>query len=488
MRVWILPLFALGLAGQEAERPMVRGVVVEAGSGAAVEGVEIRCGSAAAKSGSDGKFEFERPQTGCAQAVARKAGYLLRVVRIGTNTGALTIAMQRASVLRGMVVDEEKQPVANADVGVFTLGKMNGRPATVSFRSTRSDATGSFVFGDLRAGTYYLRVAAGLGKITLDRGKPEGVSAVRTYYPGASDLTGALPLSLGVGEELRDVRVELATQETFCVRAQLGGSEEEATRMVFLREKGVGMDWTIADGTVARKSKIRYCGLSPGPYLLTSGTKQAIESLVEFTVVDEDVDLGELPPVASLKLEGSVRSKGEAVEGVKFGLRHVDRNSREPEHTQASSDAEGKIEWASLLPGKYWLEAWNLPKGSYVERAEARGRDVWRHPVEASEGPIEVTLGWGTGDLTVAVEGKETALVVVQRLDCGENEPDCEFIRATNETGRARFSELRPGRYQVVAIPERDEHLWHMRKFPSRWERVEVPVRGSAQVAVKLRD
>jgi len=331
-------------------------------------------------------------------------------------------------------------------------------------------------------------VAAGLGKITLDRGQPEGVSAARTYYPGASDLAGALPLSLGVGEELRDVRVELAAQETYCLRAQLGGSGEEATRMVFLREKGAAMDWTIADGTVARKSKIRFCGLSPGRYFLTSGNKLAIESLVEFTVVDEDVDLGELPPVTSWKLEGSVRSKGEAVEGVKFSLRHVDRSLREPEDTRAVSDSEGRFEWSSLLPGKYWLEAWDLPKGSYVERAEVRGKNVWGHPVEAGEGPMEVTLGWGTGDLTVSVEGKETALVIVQRQECGENEPDCEFIRATNETGRAIFSELRPGRYQVVAIPERDEHLWHMRKFPSRWERVEVPVRGSAQVAVKLGD
>ena len=178
----------------------LKGVVVDDQTGKPVSGASVSLRSLAAESGGggmfgsflaregrtrragtndNGEFELDRLEAGQYELVATGKGEYspsepLRVTVLQDRVEAgLVLKLQAALVLRGVVVDETGQPVAEARVVAQPAGKSLGRDAS----SDRSDAQGAFELKGLGAGTWDLvasandRASSRVSGIKLERGK-----------------------------------------------------------------------------------------------------------------------------------------------------------------------------------------------------------------------------------------------------------------------------------------------------------------------------
>ena len=134
-------------------------------------------------------------------------------VRDDETLKGVNLQLPRGSVITGHLVDEDGEPMVGVDVRVLRHAYRQGERRLISTARDVSDDRGLFrVFG-LEPGTYYVsataRAAGGRGRLRrgVARGGEieESTGYAPTYYPGVTSMNEAVPVTVGIGEEVTNV-------------------------------------------------------------------------------------------------------------------------------------------------------------------------------------------------------------------------------------------------------------------------------------------
>ena len=196
--------------------------------------------------------------------------------------------------------------MSNLRVIAMVYEYRTGGRQLVSRSSTTTNDLGEYRLFGLIAGKYFLR--------TDQRNTPGGGDIYpATYYPGATDASGATPLELGAGQELRDKDLVLYRTHGWTVRGKVAMPPGASRITVSLDENG--MTSTGVDETTGA---FELRGVAPGAHIVTAyggagGKTYRARQPIQVTASDIDGVELHLVPFADLKgvlrIEGATRIK-----------------------------------------------------------------------------------------------------------------------------------------------------------------------------------
>ena len=238
----------------------------------------------------NGRYQFTDLQDGRYTVTVSKAGFITLAygqkhprqpalpiqVDAGRPLVNVNIALPRGSVITGQVVDEDGEPMTRALVQVLRYGYRQGLRQIEPAGTDQTDDRGQYRVFDLEPGEYFVSVTLPRRRGGIGAGGPGGRGArggrggrggggffgafdveapnatglAPSYYPGVTMLREAVPLTLGLSQEMAGVN--FAAQ---LVRmARVGG-------MVF------GPDGSPARGTQVLLTSSEVMGRRPGSTL-----------------------------------------------------------------------------------------------------------------------------------------------------------------------------------------------------------------------------
>lgn len=241
----------------------------------------------------DGSFEFVNLPPGPITIAVEKATYLAtryptpgrtirsnmrpRMLGDGQALDNVIIPMFHGASISGRVLDANGDLVDSAQVNVLRM-PASGRPGQPMQRGgTSTDDRGEFRIGRLDAGTYLLNVRGGRGGGETTAGSPPPtLQPVPTYYPSATSLEQAQPITLEKAQSITDIDVVLVEVLPGVVTGTLtmskGAGLESSNAWVNARQvtsdAGRGYYGGFVTGTSVRPDGTFRLVLPPGEYQL----------------------------------------------------------------------------------------------------------------------------------------------------------------------------------------------------------------------------
>jgi hypothetical protein len=399
-------------------------------------------------------------------------------VDAGATLDKIDLAMPRAGIISGRVIDETGEPVAGVQVWIMRSEFYRGRRRLVPVTSSaRSDDTGHYRAFGLQPGNYL--VVAMLRDTWVagpDRKKVFGYAP--TFFPSTATAAEAQRVSLAAGKEASSIDIALvampaSTISGTAVRADgtpLGGAS------VSLQQNITGPTSssfsTVASARSEPDGSWRFRDTAPGEYEVSISTTNAegIREAATMPVVVSGVDVEGV----SLVVEGPVTLSGSLVteDGVPLpaGRPRVVADPIAPgaRPTQiVMGDDNGLVNSSGVFsykasPGRAVIQVWSLPSGWAVKSVEHNGREAVDHVIDIKSGPaldglkVVVTnrfptlTGRITDEKGVDAEGTAVLFPADEARWIGRN----ENIRQarTDQAGLFQMAAVAPGDYLVVAL------------------------------------
>lgn len=247
---------------------------------------------------SDGVYRLEGVPAG-KYRVAPAAPTLVRVdvnatdeitVAEGSTTEGIDFALSRGGVITGKITDSEGRPVIGERLSLKPLDKGRAPTDPQSFaaiagdRMYATDDRGIYRIFGLRPGRY--TVSAGQG-FNLSFFMSQHPKRVRTYYPGVTDETKAIPVEVRAGAETTSVDIQFsATDKGFIVSGRVLDSEKNtpiANAMVSYTKArpAIGkvdsadlldMVGGMGNTTTNDKGEFRFSSVAPGSYRIQASS------------------------------------------------------------------------------------------------------------------------------------------------------------------------------------------------------------------------
>jgi protocatechuate 3,4-dioxygenase beta subunit len=513
---------------------------------------EIRVQRATATD-AEGRYEFADLPAGRYTVSASKAGYVdgsygqTRVrepgkpVQLGDRQAIdrVDIALSRGGVITGRVLDEFGEPIPDVMVAPVRLTYTPaGRRAMPSGRAASTNDIGEFRLFGLAPGAYYISATSRTqnfalpmvinGSPTLARDDNRSGYAP-TYYPSATSIDGAQPLTIGAGETLPEVTISLmptrvANVSGFVYDEQGQPSGGGVTAMPLDDTTMVAMMGGNG-GPIRPDGSFVITGLAPGRYMLRAnigprggrggrggrGFNGPPEMAVATIVVNgEDVSGVRLQPLRAITLEGMLVVDPAAAGALNLRNVRIAATPTVP-GSPLSMIASGppptvNEDYTFELPvyqdTAITIRANGLPQGWMVRAVRQNGADVTDGFTLTSQsgGRLEVDLS----DRAPSVSGQVTdgqgapattyaAIAFPQDSSLWTAMPPGRsgFTRA-DEQGRFAFRNLRPGQYYIVAAEHIDTNEYldpqYLERASREASRVDLLEGDTKTIDLKLAD
>jgi hypothetical protein len=348
-----------------------------------------------------GRWSFSSVACGPVGIMVTRPGFLngilagANIVVSGTPLRNLTIRLTPTSVIVGKVLDDQGDPVANAQMIYLVSRVVNGSRSFLAAGGTLSNTgtndLGEFRLAGLSAGKYIVCVQPNL------RTGNDPVMLGESCYPGPPDSASASAIDLAAGRELR-VDFTLHQVTAVHVRGVISGLPKPQGVGLTLIRRGFNSPAGAISARISPDGKFDVDGVAPGSYMLSTDYFEAGSRL--FARVPVEVGNSDLNDIAvhlepGFNVSGRVRveSKAGNVLDRPFSL------------TLRSSDpliGGAPVKWsadrstfsiADMTPGNYRLEA-NPPAKFFVRSATMSGRDLLADEIAITQsaGPIDIVL------------------------------------------------------------------------------------------------
>ena len=502
----------------------ITGRVVNSTTNAPVAGAYVVINSASAantsrtvRAGTDGSFAFTQVPAGRYVLIARRNGYVEQTflqhqqyttaILVGPNLDSenLVFPLAPEGVISGEVTDEAGEPVQSAKMLLFREDNENGTHSKRLQKHENTDEEGRYRFGSLLSGTYYLAVAAdpwyavyarayhsswtgASGDARESESHGSGLDLVYpiTYYPNATDVSGAASIRVETGSSARadirlapvpalHLRIEVEGEDNsqrytqILVKQTILGSYQDASpsssqRIVTERVPGDGDD--DSSQQPPGPSFIEIGGLRPGPSVIevvtgkpgetwqSSGAKKSIP----VNVTDgQTLDVRGVAPTGVVS--GVVKAEGNPA--APPGARVIVRNASKGTGFRADADPAGNFSFSSdeIEPGVYEIFA-AAPGGLELRSVSANGTKMTGRKIEiGSGGDLQLVLTLARGVYArlkgIAERGGKPAPGMMVVLVPEDLRDISEYRRDQSDSdGSFSLNQVSPGKYTVIALSD----------------------------------
>jgi hypothetical protein len=490
---------------------IISGIVVSATTGTPLDRAEVTL-SAPGQRGApiaesvtteNGSFRFDHLQAGRYRLEASRRGYIAAgyqdhdgfstgiVTGPNLNTEGLRLEVRPTAIIGGIVTDEAGEPIGGAQVHLFRQEQRNGESRIVSAGNDNTDDTGAWEFTRLRAGTYYVSVAASPwyafhpSPKTDDNGNilpadqqthsPLDVAYSTTFYENAIDSDSATAISVNAGDHTEaNLTLHAVPAIHIQIRLQQPG-ENRGIPMPQLVQDVFGTEeyQQATQFTTAAKSGSVVAslgGIAPGHYMLRQfgqqgeGNRTASADLTSDQIVDfaaasaGGVDVaGKLAMFSGDKLPDRVTVVLTAANGA-------------PPVNPIRVEADGTFQLHSIAPGSYEFEVRAPGSALAVAQIAVSGAQSQGNRITVASEPVMIAAMLATGSTTVTGfanrDGKGGGGAMILLVPHNRNAgPDLYRRDQSNTDGSFTLNRVVPGIYMLVAI----ENGWTL-----DWARPEV--------------
>jgi hypothetical protein len=453
---------------------------------------------------SDGSFSFDKLGPGKYSLIAVTRGYPQQYYQEheGFNTGiavgegktstGIVFFLQPEGSISGGVTDEHNEAVRHAQVMLFEKQAATGRSSIVRQRQAQTNDLGEYRFHHLRAGTYYLVVQAQpwfRQYIPISRPQQFTFTTVRdpdgtlrqerrevpqpppdpqlniayplTYYPNATDESGAGALVLHPGDRLRaDFSMTPITPLHVIVHHVFPEGNPQNNGAVNFRQEAFGeplfahVQWMPKEG-----GDLEAVGLPPGRYSLdiqprnNGGAQREDGRAQEITITDNgEVDANEASAVPTIT--GTATFGG--FPSVRIPVTLELRDPKSPRALASAQMKDGKFELHARKRGDYLVV---LASNAYfIKSLSAIGATLDGRLLHLTgEGPVTLTVTAATG--TSIINGTASknskpiggAMVLLVPSDIEGEQP--LFRRDQSDSdGTFTLPGVLPGKYTLLVI------------------------------------
>ena len=502
----------------------ITGRVVNSMTNAPVAGAYVVINAASAsnlsrtvRAGTDGSFAFSQIPAGRYVLMARRKGYVEQTylqhqqfttaILVGPNLDSenLVFPLAPEGIISGEVTDEAGEVVQTARMLLFREDNQNGGYAKHLQGQQNSDDEGQYRFTSLPSGNYYLAVSAqpwyaqyaranrswfgtsgAARKVGIQNPGLDVVYPI-TYYPNATDVTGATSIRVESGGSARaDMR--LVPVAALHVRLEIGDADPQTYTQVLVKQMILGTyqdqsnvstrpvvpDSASGDGEHRDGDQfsgpvvLELDGLRPGPSVLqvTTGNarepQQSARVSKSVPVNPTDGQTLDVRGIASRGVaSGTVRVEGNASPppGVLVFLRNASTGAGFRDDVDSADNFSFSSD--EIEPGVYEVSCVG-PGGLGLRSVSANGTKVTGRKVEISNGSelrLVLTLARGVnGRVKGIVErggkpapGMMVVLVPEDLRDLSEYRRD-----QSDSDGSFSMNLVSPGKYMVVALKDWD--------------------------------
>jgi hypothetical protein len=460
---------------------------------------------------SDGHFQFSGLVAGKYNLMARAHGYLTQAfnqheiyssaiaVGPGLEPENLIFRLTPECVITGAVTDEAGEPVRGAQVSLYHDSINAGFRQVRAVQNAVTDDQGSYHFGHLEAGQYFVVVSArvwyaqrpepthatntprvgryyGAGKLDAKIATPSNDSyeAPRspldvvyplTFYPGATDPSSASPITVNPGERfIANVRLQPVPAAHLTISSSsvrdgtlLSAHIEQKTLWGEFQPPEAASIW---DGP----GKTLITGIPPGRYKMkiiemkASGGEEVRESEME-VASDGTIDQGRTE--SGVHLTAMLKDVGGTGKPLHGALRLYDPATRA--NFSAQIPSSGEVQFGeTVAPGRYVVTV-AQSGGAFVQSVSGTGAKIAGGMVTleaGSQAKLLVTLGHGYARITGTAQKNGKPFAGAMVLLIPEQDSNIALFQRdqSDSDGTFTLQNVVPGKYRVVAL----EHGWEL--------------------------
>jgi hypothetical protein len=401
----------------------------------------------------EGRFALKQVVPGKYEVEAAREGYQAKpqrslVVTAGTNP-ALLVQLVPLATIAGKIVDENGEPVPDADVEAMRY-RFNG--ANKQLRSNGKATTndrGEYLLADLAPSRYYLRASNTnqdppiYGNI-VDRGPRRLQVFAGTFYPGTRDPNRASMLDAPAGGELRHVDLQMQHEGVYSIS---GATLPVMTVNLIRSVNGPGGSYATRKGS---SGPFEIWGLTPGAYAVTAAQQGAVYSVRKVEILNDDVRGVDLTHATSVAVSGRVEN---APAGVRVVLQSDDGT---PLDVSVPVKEDGSFT-VNAQPEGYVVHVQGA--GAYLKSMRIGDGEVKDHRLVpgAKTGELVLTASTAAGRIegTVFDAGGQPAIGVNVTLVPDQKLPywgDMALTSVTNGSGAFTMQRVIPGEYRLFAV------------------------------------
>jgi len=442
-----------------------------------------------------------------------KSGTLI-TLEPGQKSSDMTMRLTAHGVIAGRVLDEEGEPVPNANVQVLRQQYIQGRKQLSRPGGGVTNDLGEYrVFG-LLPGRYFVSA-----EIRPNPVAPQTVDQyVTTYFPRATDAAAAAPIDMAPGAQLRNIDIALAKMHTVTVtgravseiRPPASGDNAQRTNLnVMLSARNtmiVGGGFTRG-APVNPEGNFEFRGVTPGSYFVIAQVNLPGKNFAARTIIQvgsSNIEGISLMVRGGVPVNGRIRAEGEttaSLAGLRVMLQPAEAGGIVfgPFPNQQVKE-DGSFQLDDVGADRYTLTVSNLPDGFYLKSVRSANLDVLADGLEIASGtpaPLEVVVSSRAGQVSGTVLDPRTQkpaagmTVVLVPQETDRRNRESFYRNATTDTaGGFTFKSLTPGEYRLYSWEEAEFGAWmdpdFMKPQESRGEAVSIQEGGRQAVQVNL--
>jgi hypothetical protein len=511
---------------------VIAGTVISAADGQPLSRADVVLSSSSdrdlrqtAATGTDGRFSFSQLPAGKYVLAARRQGFVgqgyqqhgsfFTGIAVGPALPVpnLLVRLQPEAVISGKVVDEAGDPVREASVILFYRSLQDGLWATRTANSVPTDDQGSYHFGGLSSGRYFVAVTArpwyasfasrsrnGAFPQGKDRSPLDMAYAV-TYFQDVTDFSDATPIDLGAGQHvLADITLTAVPAQHITVRVPEGDLRGGFNANLW-QSLGDSANIPMQAGfTMIAPGVYKSDGIAPGSYQVELNTYDPEGGTSTHTDA-RSVDIGEqneinVTETSSATITGTVRLLAPRNEDGQLMLTLF--AARLSPRVRADVSADGSFSFdRPVTPGQYQITAVS-DSGLYIAGLAASGATVAGRTLHIDgPGPVvlKVTMARGVGRVTGTTvrDGKPVsgALVVLVPSDPANNAP---LFRADQSDSDGTFTlpAVVPGKYTLLAVDNGWSLEWRnpdaLKPYLPRGQKLEIAPEARYNIKPQVQD
>ncbi|HEY3440660.1 MAG TPA: carboxypeptidase-like regulatory domain-containing protein [Paludibaculum sp.] len=486
--LFLIPAVILAQADADVRKCTVAGTVVQETSGEPMRQVEIGLmpvrepkpgqptpAAIGVYSDSNGQFRIPELEPGVYRVRLRKEGFsptlpsgsiILPKLEPGQELADLKFTMAPQSVLAGRVLDDNGDPVANANVMLFRASAIRGR-RTFGFGGgfANTDDRGLFHMAGIDPGRYVLAAdEIDARDIVFPAGGGALTAYVTTYYPGVSDDSQAQVIEVQRGTVETGLEIRMRREPVFSVRGHaLDSNGQPLPRFtVNARRSGAGQGMYLGGPpALFTNGEFALPGLRSGAWILTAfvinGTNTS--SSAEIQVGSGPVEGIVLRPVptqliagnAVLEGAGNIASDWTRI-GISMAAADLQSGARVP-----ATDPSGQFSMSFHGTGKAYLNVVGTPApGTYLARVLLGADDVTGKELNVTAGglpPLKLVFRPGAATLKGRAESADINVLAGRpAISLWPADPAQRDARATisgtfQPDGTFTITDIRPGEY-----------------------------------------